>query len=166
MIRYPCHSNLIITCRETSRKHDKKVLISVYLEHDTSNGHTPYYDVSLPLDAADIVRDCLDWATPNEIVRRIQVLHPQVTAHQVHDAWRKMSEGVWKRDPEQMLSASMLLKEFKDDVDVFDVTPPEGAEMLCWGMKKILKQLRGKVVEIALDATCMSTPIIICMPNS
>lgn len=46
------------------------------------------------------------------------------------------------------------MKEFGDEVDVLDVHPAEGVEQLCWAMKKIIELLKGKIVEIALDATC------------
>ncbi len=65
-----------------------------------------------------------------------------------------MSETLWKRDKMQLPSAKILMEEFKDDVDVFDVKPPDGVEQLCWGMKRIGAELRGQIVEIALDATC------------
>lgn len=65
-----------------------------------------------------------------------------------------MSETLWKRDPLQLPSAKMLLKELGDDVDVFNVNEPEGVEQLCWGMKRIGTRLRGKVIEIGIDATC------------
>jgi hypothetical protein len=65
-----------------------------------------------------------------------------------------MSEILWKRDHLQLPSAETLLKEFVKDVDVFDVEVPEHVEQLCWGMKKIAAKLKGKVVEIGIDATC------------
>lgn len=65
-----------------------------------------------------------------------------------------MSETMWKRDKMQLPSAEALLKEFPEDVEVFDIEVADGVEQLAWGMKKILKGLRGKVVEIGIDATC------------
>ena len=65
-----------------------------------------------------------------------------------------MSEVLWKRDHSQLLSAEILLKEFGDDVDVFDVKTADGVQQLCWGMKKIASRLKGKIVEIGIDATC------------
>jgi hypothetical protein len=66
----------------------------------------------------------------------------------------EMSEGLWKRDRTQLPSAKMLLEEFGEDVEVFDIDIPEGVEQLAWGMKKIAEPLREKVVEIGIDATC------------
>ena len=54
-----------------------------------------------------------------------------------------------------MPSAMTLLAEFKEDVDIFKpIGVPEGVEILAWGMKRIAEPLRGKVVEIGIDATC------------
>lgn len=65
-----------------------------------------------------------------------------------------MSKTLWRRDPLQLPLAKMLLKEFGGDVDVFDVNKAKGVEQLCWGMKKIGARLKGKVVEVGIDATC------------
>ena len=44
-------------------------------------------------------------------------------------------------------------------MNVFEpVNIPEGVEVLCWGMKKIAGPLKGKIVEVGLDATCKSMP--------
>lgn len=65
-----------------------------------------------------------------------------------------MSEMLWKRDHMQLPSAKTLLTEFGDNVDVFEIKVAEGVEQLCWGMKKIASKLKGKIVEIGIDATC------------
>ncbi|OBZ78537.1 hypothetical protein A0H81_00404 [Grifola frondosa] len=150
MHRFCCNSKLLVTCK-TAASAENQLLVSIYIKHEMA--HVPYYDVALPPDAAQVIRDNIGWATPNELVRQIQATHPNVTAKQIHAAWTKMSETLWKRDPEQLLSARTLLEEFKDDVDVFEVKTQDGVEQICWGMKRINMQLRGKIVEIGLDAT-------------
>lgn len=116
--------------------------------------HDPYYDVAMPPEAADIVRENLEWTTPVSIIPKVQAAYPQVTGKQVHRAWTEMSEVLWKRDRMQLLSAKMLLEEFDDDVDVFEIEVAEGVQQLCWGMKRILAKLKGEIVEIGIDATC------------
>jgi hypothetical protein len=67
----------------------------------------------------------------------------------------EMSQPFWCFDDDQLHSTTKLLEEHTDHVDIFkpqDV--PEGVEMICWGMKKIAELLKGKVVEIGVDATC------------
>jgi hypothetical protein len=126
--------------------------LKVHIQHYEK--HEAYYDVALPAMAAEIIRDNLEWNTPTSICPKVQALYPQVTGKQVHRAWSDMSEMLWKKDQLQLPSARKLLLEFKNEVDVFEIPVAEGIEQLCWGMKKIASRLRGKVVEIGIDATC------------
>ncbi|KAJ3542994.1 hypothetical protein NM688_g5915 [Phlebia brevispora] len=155
MTRYPCKSSLSVTCKAAlaPTRDNLDLVVSVALKHHASDDHRPYFDVTLPLEAIEIIRRQIEWAKPNEILREVQAKFPHVSAMQVHGAWAKMSEVLWKRDLEQLPSARILLKEFRNDVDVFDVETPEGVEQLCWGMKLIAKPLREQTVEIGLDAT-------------
>ena len=152
MERFSCRSSLGITCCPSTDVPNQQI-ISIWLHHHEK--HKPYYDVTMPPEAVAIIRDNLEWSTPSSLTPKIQDLYLAVTGKQVHRAWTDMSETLWKRDPLQLPSAEMLLKEFGDDVDVFDVIKAEGVEQLCWGMKKIGAHLKGKVVEIGIDATCV-----------
>ena len=78
-------------------------------------------------------------------------------AKQVHAAWTEMSETLWKRDQYQLTSAGILLNEYSVDVDMFEIPVAEGVEQLCWGIKKVVSRLKGKVVEVAIDVTCECT---------
>jgi len=50
--------------------------------------------------------------------------------------------------------AKILLAEFGNNIDIFEpVGVPEGVEILACGMKRMAKPLRGRVVEIGIDAT-------------
>jgi len=89
------------------------------------------------------------------MVPHIQALYPKVTANQIHAAWSDMSEVLWKQNHDQLLSAQTLLAELGNDVDIFNIKVADGVQQVCWGMKKILGHLKGKVVEIGIDATCM-----------
>lgn len=150
MKRYDCQSRLVVTC--TRGASPSTQIISVRIKHHEK--HQPYFDVAMPPEAADIIRENLEWSTPSSIIPKVQAVYPQVTGKQVHKAWADMSEVLWKRDHLQLPSAKKLLQEFSDDVDVFEVNVAEGVEILCWGMKKTLARLKGKVVEIGIDATC------------
>ncbi|KAI6143267.1 hypothetical protein BKA82DRAFT_4017571 [Pisolithus tinctorius] len=124
---------------------------SIRIKH--TNAHTTYYDVTMPPEATQIIRDQLEWSTPSSLVPKIQTLYPHVTPAQVHSAWTKMSKVLWKKDTNQLTSARTLLDECSNEVDIFDMETPHGVEQICWGMKKISSMLEGKTVEIALDAT-------------
>jgi hypothetical protein len=134
-------------------------IIRIKLRH--FDNHVPYYDVEMPSEAAAMIRKNLEWSTPVSLVPKVQAAYPSVTGNQIHAAWTGMSETLWKRDQYQLLSAKMLLKEYTKDVDLFDVPTVNGVEQLCWGMKKIMGPLRGKVVEIGIDATC-AYPLCFC----
>ena len=116
--------------------------------------HTPYYDVSLPPEAALLIRENIEYHSPNEIAKRVLLTHPSVTANQVHAAWTTMSETLWKRDNNQLASIKTLLGEYQDDMAVLELPKMEGVEQVAWVMKKVIQSLRGKIVEIGIDATC------------
>ncbi|KAG6808211.1 hypothetical protein H0H92_005025 [Tricholoma furcatifolium] len=149
MQRFTCHSRLVITCQEIN----DLVRITTRLEHSTK--HVIYTDVSMPEGALTIVRENVEWLTPVAMVSKVQAAFPEVTAAQIHMAWTQMSQLYWQRDESQLTSASKLLTEYPDEVDVFSpIEVLEGVEMLCWGMKKIAQPLDGRVFEVGLDATC------------
>jgi hypothetical protein len=149
MERFACHSQLKIGSQAADQPGYRK--ITILLNHQN---HKPYYDVTMPPEAIALIRENLEWTTPVSMVAQIQALYPNVTPSQIHRAWTDMSETLWKREKDQLSSAKTLLNGYKDDVDVFDIDVQDGLQQLCWGMKKILTELKGKVVEIAVDATC------------
>jgi hypothetical protein len=151
MHRFDCKSGLRVSSLAGEVPGERKISIS--LQHHDSHVH--YCDVAVPPEAAAIIREGFEWSTPVQMVGRIQAWSPNVTAGQVHSAWSEMSEILWKRDKMQLPSAEILLKELGDDVDVLGIQPAEGVEQLAWVMKKIMDPLRGQVVEIGMDATCM-----------
>jgi len=118
--------------------------------------HTPYYDVSMPPEALELIRENLDWSTPVSMVNKVQKHHPNVTPKQIHAAWTKMSKILWRRDTNQLKSAKLLLGDFSDEVDKFEIKAAEGVEQLCWGMGRVVKLLteRSKIVEVGIGATC------------
>ena len=83
-----------------------------------------------------------------------------LSSAQIYNVWRELSETYWRHDNLQIPSAIKLLKEFSNEVDLFEPKDiPEGVEILAWGMKKIAEPLRGKVLEVCMDVTCMYVPI-------
>ena len=108
----------------------------------------------MPVEALEIIWTNLEWSTPVSMVGQVQGLFLNVTAKQIHAAWTWMSEVLWQQDKEQLKSAWLLLDELGNEVDVFEIKAVEGVEQICWGMKKIARRLKGKIVEIAIDATC------------
>lgn len=127
----------------------------IYLQHHVK--HVLYVDVGMPPEALQMIQEQAEWSTPSQLAIKIQSQYPQVTTKQIHSAWRGLSQEFWHRDDEQLPSTRKLLVEYEDEVDVFEpVGVPEGVEILAWGMKRIAGRVGGKMVEIAMDATCKS----------
>ncbi|KAF8157930.1 hypothetical protein B0H34DRAFT_844796 [Crassisporium funariophilum] len=138
-----------ISCRKTG---DRLTKVAISLEHHTK--HVNYVNVSMPPGALDLVCKNVEWLTPVAMVAKVQAAYPDVTAAQIHTAWMQMSQQYWRQDDIQLPSAAKLLGEFGDDVDIFNPQGvPDGVEILCWGMKKIAKPLKGHCIEVGLDAT-------------
>ena len=116
--------------------------------------HTPYYDVSIPPDAAALIRENLESLCPNEVSKKVLMTYPMITAKQVHTAWTTMSETLWKRGRDQMASVKALLGELQEDAAMLNLPGIEGVDQVAWVMKKTVETLRGKIVEIGIDATC------------
>jgi hypothetical protein len=149
MKRYPCESHLLITCRQN--KTGLHVVIN--LKHHVK--HVLYVDVGMPPEGQQMIEEQAEWLTPAMIAAKIQSIYPQITTKQIYTAWRELSQAHWRRNDVQLQSAQMLLAEYSDDVDIFELVDlPVGVEMLAWGMKHIAEPLRGWVVKIAIDATC------------
>ncbi|KAJ7931949.1 hypothetical protein B0H13DRAFT_1545554, partial [Mycena leptocephala] len=151
MKRYPCGSRLSISCR-AQKDNEEELTITVRLKHAAK--HVSYVDVSMPPEALAMIRDNVEWLTPAAMVTKVQAAFPTVTAAQIRRAWVELSEPFWRFDDDQLLSTKRVLEEHTDHVDICEPQDvPEGVEMICWGMKKIAMPLKGKVVEIGVDAT-------------
>jgi len=152
MDHYPCKSRVNISCQLKRGSGGGTYTISTWIEHH--HRHVPYYDVSLPSEAAEMIREDLEWTCPNEIAKKVQMAYPTVTASQIYKAWTSMSEMIWKRDSDQLTSVRTLLGEFGDEVDILSLPQVEGATQIVWVMKEIVGLLQGQIVEVRIDATC------------
>jgi hypothetical protein len=152
MKHFDCHSTLVVSCCQRTPIDVDQWTLSIHIEHHDS--HTPYFDITMPVEATEIIRDNLEWSILSTLVPRIQGLFPNITSKQVHSAWSCMSQILWKKDENQLTSAKLLLDELAGDVDIFDIEEVDGVEQVCWGMKRIAKSLHKNIIEIALDATC------------
>jgi len=151
MHRYECKSKLNISCRRIVSHGNDTRTVTIWLEHHKQ--HTPYYDVSLPPEAAAMIREELEWTSPREMAK-VLTIFPTASRQQVHKAWTTMSETLWKRDAEKLSSVKLLLSECKDNVNLLDIPISKGVKQVAWVMRKIIACLRGNFVEIGLDSTC------------
>jgi hypothetical protein len=154
MDRFPCESELRVTVKST----ETKQTITVRLQHHQN--HIPYFNVDLPAEAADLIRQNLRVATPNSLVGIVQEKFPQVSANQIYRCWATMSEALWKRADDQQESAETLLKELEEQggIDRFEMEVEEGVTAVAWGLPEIASRVKGRVFEVAMDATCKQVP--------
>ena len=157
MHRYECKSRLNISCRRIVTHGNNTCTVTIWLEHHKR--HTPYYDVTLPPEAAAMIGEDLEWTCPSQMAKKVLSVFPTVSHPQVHKAWTTMSETLWKRDAVQLPSVKALLSEYKDDAHLLNTPILEGVEQVAWVMRKIIGRLCGKIVEIGLDATCELTKL-------
>lgn len=149
MKRYHCQSRLTIRYHTEP----KRTYTEIILHHHVCHVH--YLDVSMPPEAKSMIEGQAEWATPSSLAAHVRQAYPQVSRDQIYRAWRELSEVHWRRDSDQIKSTTMLLKEFSDEVDIFELKNlPENVEAVAWGMKKIAGLLKDKIVEIGMDATC------------
>ncbi|KAJ3791792.1 hypothetical protein GGU11DRAFT_694249, partial [Lentinula aff. detonsa] len=135
--------------KQRDNRHGGPPTLNIHFEHHQPHVH--YYDVRMPEGAAAIIHQNADTLTPVQIAQKVRHVYPSVTSQQVSSAWSELSKMFWKRSDDQITSLKTLLAEYKDDIDVFDVGRlPDGVEMVCWGLKKINDELKGKVVEIGI----------------
>ena len=150
MKRYACESAMSV-----KYKQNKNAGYDIFINLWHHVNHVLYHNVRMPPEALQMVQEQAEWSTSAAIAGKIQLAYPQVTTNQIHATWRELSQAFWQQDDAQLPSAKKLLAKFGDDVDIFEpVGIPDDVEMLAWKMKRIAGPLRGKVVEIAMDATC------------
>ena len=108
----------------------------------------------MPPEAMQMIQEQVEWLTPSAMATKVRSAYPNLTVAQIYNAWRALSQTFWRRAENQLESAKLLLTEYGNEVDIFELSVPDGVEILAWGMKKIAEPLRGKVVEVGMDATC------------
>ncbi|KAH8809504.1 hypothetical protein DL96DRAFT_1717031 [Flagelloscypha sp. PMI_526] len=146
MDRFPCDARLNIS----SNTRKGKIAVHIHIRHHEN--HRAYFDINMPKEATALIRNNLD-LTPQALANLVRGSFGNMTPLQIHAAWRRFSEGIWKRDDDPVKSAELLLQEFGEEVDHFRIPVEEGVTMVAFGVKRILTKLRGRVVEIAADAT-------------
>jgi hypothetical protein len=148
MDRFDCDGYLGLSCRSSE---SRGLVFRVMMTH--AHAHVQYQNVSMPSDALEFIQANLN-TLPHDLHKKLSEQHPDLTQAQVYATWKQNAEILWKRDEDPLQSGSMLLQEWEDDVDIFNLSLPEGVTALGWGVKRVSNRISGMVVEIVLDATC------------
>lgn len=150
MDRFECNGQLNIRIKPSEDGRHPHTLVHVTLKHERK--HVGYYDVSMPPEAVDMIRNFLS-VSPTEIAAKVTSAHPHLVPKQVYRFWTKLSVELWQHDADPSKSIEILLDQHPD-TDLWHLVVPEGVTAVAWGMKAIAERIAGSVVEIAVDATC------------
>jgi hypothetical protein len=117
--------------------------------------HDPYYDIRIPPEALEIIKQKLD-STPPVIAQYLRLQQKEwqnIKTYQVRHVWKGHNRGQWWRNGDQLESANILLSEYAESIDKFELEAIEGVIALGFGLKQVAGRLTG-IVEVGLDATC------------
>ncbi|KAH6871452.1 hypothetical protein BKA70DRAFT_1130968, partial [Coprinopsis sp. MPI-PUGE-AT-0042] len=98
---FPCHGWLHVTISEAAG------LALVKLNHDVH--HTAYWWKTIPDNVQDLIKQCLDV----HVWKKVLMLYPspRFKRKSVIALWREQTSEVWKRDPDPVKSAQILMDE-------------------------------------------------------
>ena len=96
MMHYDCHGVLNVSSQSLP---DGKDLVHVNFQHDTV--HCVYNNVTMPIEALEMVHCDVKDATPDMLVSKIQRHFKNVSRQQVYNTWAMLSEGLWKHNSDQ-----------------------------------------------------------------
>ncbi|KAJ7879327.1 hypothetical protein B0H13DRAFT_1630815 [Mycena leptocephala] len=114
MDAFHCHGWLHVTVN------DWESVAFVKISH--RDDHIPYWSIDVPQDVVEFVRQNPK-LTPGQLWDEILKLHPQpaFTCRVIYAMWAETNSMEWKRDPDELKSANILLEEFtfRPPTDIF-----------------------------------------------
>lgn len=134
--------------------------------------HASYEDVRLPKEVFSYIQKNMANFSPSEMMPAIRVKNPTVTVPQVHRAWGTISENTWKLDKDQINSARLFIAKMEKELALLDLEVEEGVEQVAWVNTCVDMRLKGKIVEVAIDATCeckrlgVAYTLLICLVDN
>nr|VWP01304.1 Nonribosomal peptide synthetase 6 (NPRS 6) (EC (Extracellular siderophore synthetase) [Ganoderma boninense] len=148
---FDCHGWLSI------RVTDNSDVVAVTLTHCLS--HVPYCPIDLPDDVVTFISE-----NPNQTVSQLwtEILkkHPKPAFSRatVYARWAQNDRKFWKRDDDEVQSATALLREALELPDGPQIEPIElpnedGFTGLAFALPQLLGQWGGRIHELALDST-------------
>lgn len=170
MDSFDCHGWLTLTVADNSDT------IAVTLDHRMS--HIAYCPIDLPEEVDTIIRENSGF-TPSqvrlfipltvtshrvisnkvwtEVLKRFP--RPEFSRAAVYARWAAQDRKNWKRDDDEVKSASLLIAEAESLSSLYTVAPIElptedGFTAVAFALPELLRQWGGRIREIALDSTC------------
>jgi len=145
MQRFDCNGWMKLIIDKDSREATIKL---------THNHHDKYIDIRVTEDVKEYIHINLR-QTPRQLWEDIGANNGNVTEKQIHNWWMRFSQGVWKRNENQFLSAVELIGEHRNMEKMFHINEG-GVTAIALSVKELLRTVGPKAVEVGIDATCKS----------
>lgn len=152
-----------------------------FVKIDHHDDHVPYFPIDIPPDVEEYVRANTNM-TPTQVSFSVHTLvevtllidapqlwqkiletHPKppFTRQAIYSLWSAITSKAWKRDPDEIKSAKILLEEAKKSnkpglytVESITLKEEPGVLALAFALPDILRQFGGRIREVALDSAC------------
>ncbi|KAJ7689078.1 hypothetical protein B0H14DRAFT_2420865 [Mycena olivaceomarginata] len=155
---FPCNGWLHITIMDWDH------LAYVKIKHDEE--HIPYYSIDIPPDVVDYVHKNHKLTT-TQLWDEILKVHPNppFSRKAIHSMWAQINATEWKRDPDELKSAKIILEDFSNSAPgkkplytVESIPLPDVPDFtaIAFCLPNILREVGGRVRELSLDSACES----------
>ncbi|KII86095.1 hypothetical protein PLICRDRAFT_115218, partial [Plicaturopsis crispa FD-325 SS-3] len=122
----------------------------VFVKLDHQEAHVPYWPIDIPSDVEQFL-----W---KEILKKHPT--PSFSRKSIYQMWSELTSQEWKRDPDEMKSAKILLDEAREREDVdnlyaaqtIPITDEEGYTSVAFALPDVLRKWGGRVREVSLDS--------------
>ncbi|KAJ7440654.1 hypothetical protein B0H11DRAFT_1750566 [Mycena galericulata] len=147
MDRFPCNGYLRITVV------DGDETVRLRLTHHRA--HSQYINISMDEEIKQVIEEMKN-STASAVWDRILRENPdtELTQKQVYAHWARLNESVWKLDPDQVKSATMLLERLDGEkIEIIPVQKEPGIEAISFSFINILRDFGDQIEEVAMDST-------------
>ncbi|KAJ7301424.1 hypothetical protein DFH08DRAFT_827548 [Mycena albidolilacea] len=152
MDAFKCHGWLHITIM------DGENIALIKISH--SDDHIPYWSIDIPTDVIAFVKQNPK-LTPGQLWDEILKNHPRpsFTRQVIYAMWAENNAMEWKRDPDELKSAQILLDEFTASeptptsggkeplytIEQISLTSQPGFTAIVFALPKLLREVGGRV---------------------
>ncbi|KAJ7488214.1 hypothetical protein FB451DRAFT_1025329, partial [Mycena latifolia] len=159
MDAFKCHGWLHVTVNDF----DSIAFVKIVHHED----HVPYWSIDVPADVVEFVHQNPK-LTPTQLWDEILKTYPRplFTCQAIYAMWAEANAMEWKRDPDELKSANILLEEFTSpapgsgwaeplySVEPIPLTPQSGFTAIAFALPKLLREVGGRIRELSLDSAC------------
>ncbi|KAF8967522.1 hypothetical protein BDZ97DRAFT_1656387 [Flammula alnicola] len=156
MDTFKCHGWLSITITDDGD--------DAFVKFQHEDDHVPYWNIDVPSEIQDFVRENLE-LSPTQLWDEILKKNPSPSFSRkaIYQIWHENESKKWKRDPDEVKSAKILLEEASEKQNmnrniysVESIPLPDNPSFtaIAFCLPEVLRKWGGKVRELSLDSAC------------